>query len=139
MLEMADFDAIRHALSVARDRGFAEVTLEDGALEFRAVLGAEKAKPKTKAASAAAEEDGDSDAGPQLAEVIAHLVGYYRPASHPLAVGGKVAKGDVVAVIAQLGIANDVESKVDGEVVEVCVEENQPVMFGQVLARIKEQ
>lgn len=138
MLGMADFDAIRHALSVARDRGFAEVTLEDGALEFRAVLGSEKAKPK-RTAIAVAEEEADADAGPQLAEVIAHLVGYYRPSSHPLAVGGKVAKGDVVAVIAQLGIANDVESKVDGEVVEVCVEENQPVMFGQVLARIKEQ
>ena len=46
--------------------------------------------------------------------------------------------GDIVAVISQLGIANDVESRVSGEIVEVLIEENQPVMFGQVLARIKE-
>lgn len=134
---MADLDAIRHALTVARDRGFAEVSLESDDLEFKAVLApqASKASPK-KAATAAAN---DEAAEPGLTEITATLVGYYAPATKPLVVGESVAVGDIVAQITQLGIVNEVESKVTGEVVEVCVEQNQPVMFGQVLARIKEQ
>lgn len=133
---MADFDSIRHALSIARERGFAEVALEDGEMEFKAVLEpAKSAKPKPAVACASGEV---SDEGPTLAEITAPLVGYYAPGRKPLAVGDKVSQGDIVAVIAQLGIANDVESRVSGEVVEVLIEENQPVMFGQVLARIKE-
>jgi len=134
---MADLDAIRHALTVARDRGFAEVTIESDDLEFKAVLSAQKAKAAPKRA---ATNDSESEAAePGLAEITASLVGYYAPASKPLAVGETVAEGDIVAQIIQLGIVNDVESKVSGEVVEVCVEPNQAVMYGQVMARVKEQ
>lgn len=134
---MTDFESIRHALSVARERGFAEVAIEDGEIEFKAVLEPTKSS-RQKAAEAQLAEDSGEPAAPAFAEVIAPLVGYYKAGSKPLTVGGTVAAGDIVAVIAQLGIANDVESRFAGEVVEVCVEENEPVMFGQVLARIKE-
>lgn len=133
---MTDFDSIRHALSIARERGFAEVALEDGEIEFKAVLEpAKSAKPRASAASTVGETADDI---PAFADITAPLVGYYAPGRKPLAVGDKVSQGDIVAVISQLGIANDVESRVSGEIVEVLIEENQPVMFGQVLARIKE-
>lgn len=134
---MADFDAIRHALSLARDRGFAEVAIESDDLEFKAVLAPEKVKPSARPKAVDASED-EEDAGPKLSDITASLVGYYSPGAKPLTVGERVEVGDMVATIAQLGIVNDVEAKISGEVMEVLVEENQPVMYGQVLARIKE-
>lgn len=135
---MADFDAIRHALSIARDRGFAEVALEHDDLEFRAVLsGAKSAKSPRASSVPAATEDGE-DNGPGFVEITAPLVGYYLPARQPLEKGGMVSAGDIVATITQLGIVNDVEAKVSGEIIEVCVEPNQAVMYGQALARVKE-
>jgi acetyl-CoA carboxylase biotin carboxyl carrier protein len=105
-------------------------------MEFKAVLSPNKAKPASKSSTAVAEMDEDGE--PKLAEITAPLVGYYSPGPKNLVVGERVETGDMVATIAQLGIVNEVESKVSGEVVEVCVEGNQPVMYGQVLARVKE-
>lgn len=135
---MVDFDAIRHALTVARERGFAEVALDSDELEFKAVLSPQKPKPAARSA-AQTQTEGDEDSEPGIVEITASLVGYYFPATPPLAVGSTVAAGDIVATIAQLGIVNELESKVSGEVVEVLVQENDPVMFGQTLARVKEQ
>ncbi|MEQ1823900.1 MAG: biotin/lipoyl-containing protein [Fimbriimonadaceae bacterium] len=134
---MADLSSIRHALETARDRGFAEVSLRDGELKFDAVLSA----PKVKASKPSATSQSDADeqsAGPKLFEIKSPLVGYFRAGNKPLAIGEKVTTGDVVAIISQLGIANDVESKASGEIVEICVEENQAVGFGQVIALVRE-
>jgi len=67
--------------------------------------------------------------------VTAPMVGYYRAGT--LEVGAKVKKGDIIAAVAALGLANDIEAPADGEIDEVFVEPNQPVEYGQVLARIK--
>ena len=131
---MANLDAelVRHALSVARQYGFAEVELGIGEESFVARLDPVAHKPKaSKSSNAAAALE------PEFQTITSTLVGYYRPAKSPLQVGGSVKKGDVVAIIAALGIANDVESKVTGEVVEVLVEPNQPVEYGQALAKVK--
>jgi acetyl-CoA carboxylase biotin carboxyl carrier protein len=126
-----DVDLVRHALTVARSRGFAEVELssEDGA--FSARLSPAPPSAKTQAMAAEVSEE------PQMGEIRAQLVGYYRETKEPLAVGKAVKKGEVVAIIAALGIANDVESKVTGEVVEVLVAPNEPVQFGQPLAKVR--
>ena len=128
-----DLELVRHALSVARKHGFAEVELGVGEESFSAKL--DPAPPKSKTKKSAAIEAASTES--ELQNVVATLVGYYREAKQPLQVGATINKGDVVAVISALGIANDVESKVSGEVVEVLVEPNQPVEYGQVLARVK--
>ena len=51
--------------------------------------------------------------------------------------GRTVKKGEVVAIVAALGIANEIESKVSGDVVEVLVDTNQAVEFGQLLAKVR--
>ena len=68
-------------------------------------------------------------------EIKATLVGYYREAKEPIAVGRTIRKGDPVGTIEALGIVTDVTSKVEGEIVEVLVEPGQAVEYGQVLAR----
>lgn len=125
-----DVDTVRHALSVARLHGYAEVELRCGEGRFRARLEpAALAKPVVLTESAPDE--------PRLLDIRSTVVGYYRSAKPPLAPGTNVAKGDRVAAIEALGLLSDIESKVAGEVVELLVEEGQAVQYGQVLARVK--
>ncbi len=123
-------DLVRHALSVAREHGFAEVELGIGEDRFVARLDA--------VAKKASRDKSDAESAEPASQAIpATLVGYYREAPIPLRAGAKIQAGDVVAVISALGIANDVESKVTGEVVEVLVQPGQAVEFGQPLARVQ--
>lgn len=124
-----DLELVRHALKVARNNGFTEVGLKVADAEFTAKLRpmAPTAKPP--------EQPTPEETKPHA--VTSTFVGYYREAKQPLRVGQVVEKGDLVAVVAALGIANDVESKVSGEVIEVLVEPNQPVEYGQPLARVR--
>jgi biotin carboxyl carrier protein len=126
-----DSDLVRQALSIARKHGFAEVELGVGDESFTAKL-----EPVTKKSRGAAGA-GTVAKEPEFLYVTSSLVGYYREAPNALKPGLKIQKGDIVAVVNALGIRNDVESKVTGEVVEVLVEPNQPVEYGQILAKVK--
>ncbi|HEY0866194.1 MAG TPA: biotin/lipoyl-containing protein [Fimbriimonas sp.] len=124
-----DLRLVRHSLRVARKHGFTEVELAVGDDFFTAKL-----KPIVAPPPAAADTPAG---GPEILTINATLVGFYRESKTPLAVGQTVQAGDVVAVIAALGIANDVESKVSGEVIEVLIAPDQPVEYGQPLARVR--
>ncbi len=126
-----DLQLVRHALTLARESGCAEVELALGEESFSARLEPLPAPflPTTPGDEPSVE--------PEPVPIRAPLVGYYQEAKEPLAVGRKVTKGEVVAVVAALGIANDVESPADGEVAEVLVEPGQGVQFGQPLARVR--
>ncbi len=127
-----DSELVRHALTLARKHGLAEVELGLGNEKFSAKLDPMPAKSRQRSADAIA-----SPIEPEFQTLTASLVGYYREGKTPLRVGSQIKKGEVVAIITALGIANDVESKVTGEVVEVLVEPNQPVEYGQALAKVK--
>lgn len=129
-----DLSPIRHALGLARERGFAEVVLEYDDVIFKAAL-QPAAKSASRPAPSAASDDAPSE--PALAEVTATLVGYVHPARQPVQVGDQLEVGQIVASVTALGIATDVESAISGEVVEVLFEANQPVMYGQALLRVK--
>jgi len=126
-----ELESVRHALEVARRNGYAEVEVRSGDDTFTAIL-----EPRRKTKSADAAEDA-RPAGPQRIAIASPFVGYYVPVADPLAVGRKVAKGEIIATVSALGISNDVEAKVDGEVVEVLVEAEQPVEYGQPLAYLE--
>ena len=50
--------------------------------------------------------------------------------------GSRVAAGQVVCIIEAMKIMNEIEAEVAGLVREVCVENAQPVEFGQPLFRV---
>ena len=52
-------------------------------------------------------------------------------------VGGLVAQGEVVCIIEAMKLMNEIESDFSGKVVEICVEDGQPVEYGQVLMYIE--
>ena len=52
-------------------------------------------------------------------------------------VGQTVKKGQVLCIVEAMKVMNEIESEIDAEVVEVCVEDGQPVEFGEVLFRLR--
>lgn len=129
-----DGDTIRHALAIARRHGFAEVVIETPETSFEAKL-----EPATRAKTwmDGAPISGLEDLEPRDGEITSTLVGYYQPCSPPVTKGSKVRRGDIVATIAALGLATDIESPFEGEVAEILVSEGQAVEYGQVLAKVK--
>jgi acetyl-CoA carboxylase biotin carboxyl carrier protein len=76
-----------------------------------------------------------------LLEVKSPMVGtFYRapaPDAPPYVDRGKrVGKGDVICIIEAMKLMNELECEVEGTIVEVCVENAQPVEYGQVLFRV---
>jgi len=129
-----DADVVRHALKVARDHGFAEVEIANESSHFRATL--EPAKKPGKAVVEAVVES-EVPASDQLMPIRATHVGFFHADGGRLEIGQVVAKGDPIASISALGLANEVESTVSGEIVEVLVEDGDAVQFGQPLAMVK--
>ena len=76
-----------------------------------------------------------------LLEIKSPMVGTFysapEPGAQPYAKAGtRVNTGQVVCIIEAMKIMNEIESEVGGVVKEVCVQNAQPVEFGQVLYRV---
>jgi len=91
--------------------------------------------PVETAPEPTAEPQGD------LIDVTCPMVGtFYRspaPDAPPyVEVGSKVAKADTLCIIEAMKLMNELESEVAGTIAEVCVQNADPVEYGQVLYRI---
>ena len=51
-------------------------------------------------------------------------------------VGQKIKKGDTVMIVEAMKTMNHVPSPLDGVIKEICVEDGQPVEFGQTIATL---
>ncbi|MBC7960399.1 MAG: acetyl-CoA carboxylase biotin carboxyl carrier protein [Vallitaleaceae bacterium] len=70
------------------------------------------------------------------------IVGTYYSASSPdnppfVKKGDKVKKGDVLCIIEAMKLMNDIDSDVDGEIVEVFLSNEAVVEYGQPLFKVK--
>jgi len=93
------------------------------------------------AVSTAAPEAAAAPTAPPLKEIKSPMVGTFYTAPEPGAEpyvkrGSRVAVGQIVCIIEAMKIMNEIEAEVGGVVREVCVEDAQPVEFGQVLFRV---
>ena len=80
-------------------------------------------------------------ASANLVEVTSPMVGTFYRAPSPEAtpyveVGATVAEGDVLCVIEAMKLMNELECETSGRIVEICVDNAEPVDFGQVLFRV---
>ena len=134
---MADdrLDVIRHALRVACEHGYTEVELNFDGTQFEAKLASVGGRADSSATVAAILDEAPPESG--LIEITAPVVGYLKEGGQAMKVGQMVEKGAPVAVVAALGLANDVESPASGEIVEVLVAPGQPVEYGQALATVR--
>lgn len=77
-----------------------------------------------------------------LGSINSPMVGtFYRspgPDTDPyIAVGSEVKKGQVLCIIEAMKLMNEIESEVDGKIVEILVENGQSVEYGQTLFKIE--
>ena len=78
----------------------------------------------------------------QLKKIVSPMVGtfYAKPAPDKppyVQVGDRVKKGQIVCIIEAMKLMNEIESDVEGEIVECLVENEQMVEYGQTLFFVK--
>lgn len=74
-------------------------------------------------------------------EIKSPMVGTFYRAPAPdeapfVEVGDRIKSGQTVCIIEAMKLMNEIESELTGEIVEILVQNAQPVEFGQVLMRI---
>jgi acetyl-CoA carboxylase biotin carboxyl carrier protein len=97
--------------------------------------------PVGAAPSHAVESSSPAEADSGLAEIVSPMVGtFYRspaPDAPPyVETGDRVAKGQTLCILEAMKLMNELEAEVSGTIREICVENADPVEFGQVLFRI---
>ena len=98
--------------------------------------------PATKPASAPTGQAPADATDIELAVVKSPIVGTFYRAPEPGAknfveVGSSVKKGDVLCIIEAMKLMNEIDSEYDGEIVNVYVENGQPVQYAERLFAIR--
>lgn len=83
----------------------------------------------------------DSKNDRRLLEVNSPMVGtFYRAASPDeppfVEVGDRIRKGQTVCIIEAMKLMNELEAEIGGEVVEILVQNGEPIEYGQLLLRL---
>ena len=143
-----DLEAIESLMTLMRDNSVAEVKYEDEAVKLSMKL-LTSAAPVVAAAPVAiaaapapAAVAAAPAAEPEGATIKAPMVGTFYRASKPeappfVSVGTKVGVGQTLCILEAMKLMNEIEADVAGEIVEILVENGQPVQFGQSLFRIR--
>ncbi|NJO40450.1 MAG: acetyl-CoA carboxylase biotin carboxyl carrier protein [Cyanobacteria bacterium CRU_2_1] len=77
----------------------------------------------------------------RLLDVISPMVGTFYRSPAPdepsyVDIGDRIRSGQVVCIVEAMKLMNEVEAEVAGEIVEILVQNGQPVEYGQVLMRV---
>lgn len=140
-----DIDYVEKLAKVLADNSLTEISLEDGEQaitlrkEVMGVAAAPVAAPVAQPVQAAPAEAKEVKKGKPL---TSPMVGTFYSAPSPDAepfvkVGQTVKEGDVVCIVEAMKLMNEIESEFSGKITEICVQDGQPVEFGQVLMYIE--
>lgn len=148
-----DTDYIEKLAKIIADNALTEISLEDGeqAITIRkdlpeviqAVAPAVSAPaPVAPSAPAVQAAPAEQPAAKKGTPITSPMVGTFYKSPAPDAapfvqVGQTIKQGDVVCIVEAMKLMNEIESEVSGKVVEFCVEDGQPVEFGQVLMYVE--
>jgi acetyl-CoA carboxylase biotin carboxyl carrier protein len=133
---------IKELVDLMNDNGLTEVEIEQEGVRVKLskkaqgiieqiVTAAPAEKPQEKVAAPA-------EGGKVLQEITAPMVGTFYRSPAPdvesyVEVGDMVRKGDVVCIIEAMKLMNEVKAEITGKIVEIPVENAEPVEYGQAL------
>ena len=149
-----DIEEIRDLADLFEERGLTEFEFENENIRVRlSKLSATSFAPAPQPVSVSSPATGISavpspEAGPATAaesdlyKITSPIVGTFYRASGPdkepyVSEGSKVSPDTVVCIVEAMKLMNEIQAETSGEVVEVYVENGQPVEFGQPLFGIK--
>lgn len=78
----------------------------------------------------------------KLVEVVSPMVGTFYRSPAPgeasfVEVGDRIRFGQIVCIIEAMKLMNEIEAEVSGQVIEILVQNGEPIEFGQPLLRVK--
>ena len=140
-----DIEYVEKLAKVLADNSLTEISLEDGEQaitlrkEVTGVVAAPVVAPAPQQTPVPAEKPAEVKKGKPL---TSPMVGTFYKASSPDAkpfveVGQTIKEGDVVCIVEAMKLMNEIESEISGKIVEICVQDGQPVEFGQVLMYVE--
>ena len=140
---LVDAGAIRELAELLKETGLTEIEIEHNGLRMRVARGgiamaapAVAHAPVAHAAAPAAEAPKTS--GPNPNAVPSPMVGTVYVAPEPgkppfVTVGSTVKEGDTLMIVEAMKTMNPITAPKGGKVSEICIENGQPVEFGQTL------
>jgi acetyl-CoA carboxylase biotin carboxyl carrier protein len=151
-----DLHQIKQILDLVREHELSEFEIEHDGLRLKirkdgngahVVTHAAPVAPAVAAPAAAAPAAAPDGAGSlaadladeiELAVVKSPIVGTFYRSSEPgsaafVEIGSSVKKGDVLCIIEAMKLMNEIDSEYDGEIVNIYVENGQPVQYGERL------
>jgi acetyl-CoA carboxylase biotin carboxyl carrier protein len=155
-----DLDQIKQILDLVREHELSEFEIEHDGLRLKirkdsngahVVAHASPVVPTLTApavtapapvAGSAPPNDDVAESEIELAVVKSPIVGTFYRSSEPGSpaftdIGSSVKKGDVLCIIEAMKLMNEIDSEYDGEVVNIYVENGQPVQYGERLFAIR--
>ncbi|MPZ20862.1 MAG: acetyl-CoA carboxylase biotin carboxyl carrier protein [Luteitalea sp.] len=159
-----NLDQIKEILELVREHDLTEFELEQGGVKIRiqkqgghaAVVSGNSSAPAAAPLPAAATSDSppaaadvplapppaEEAADPDLAIVTSPIVGTFYRSPAPGApfffdVGDVVRKGQVICIIEAMKLMNEITCEHEGEIVQVFIENGQPVQYGERLFAIR--
>ena len=117
-----------------------EITEKDTKIKVTKNIGANLRLPSMDTYSSPTKKStsDNNQSDKNVIEVTSPIIGtaYHAPepgAKKFIEVGKKIKKGDTIMIVEAMKTMNHVPSTVDGIVKEICVEDGQPVEFGQTI------
>ncbi len=155
---MIDIELLRALVELVDESSLDSLEIERGATRIRmaksppggAVVHSPAAPPPAPVPapappSEAAEAEPEPPSSPTaatLVDVVSPMVGTFYRAPSPDAdpyveVGARVGAGDVLCVIEAMKLMNELECEAAGRIAEICVDNAEPVDYGQLLFRVE--
>ncbi|XFA73710.1 acetyl-CoA carboxylase biotin carboxyl carrier protein [Thermosynechococcaceae cyanobacterium Okahandja] len=146
-----DLNQVRELLLMFDQTSVTELSLKSGELELQlrkcepssspAPPVVTAAPPPVVATAPAEVEPTPPPTNRKTVDVVAPMVGTFYRAPAPdeppfVDVGDTVKKGQVVCIIEAMKLMNEIEAEVNGQVVEILVQNAEPIEYGQPLMRI---
>jgi acetyl-CoA carboxylase biotin carboxyl carrier protein len=137
-----DASAVRELSALLKETGLTEIEIEHNGARIRVSRAATAATAHAPApavsAPAAAPAPAAPSAGPAPGAVTSPMVGTVFVAPEPgkppfVSVGQEVKEGDTLFIVEAMKTMNAIPAPKSGTVKEICVENGQPVEFGQTL------
>ena len=134
-----DADAVRELSALLNETGLTEIEIEHNGARIRvsrAVSGV--AMASAPAAAMATAVPAPAASGPHPGAVTSPMVGTVFAAPEPgkpafVKIGSQVKEGDTLFIVEAMKTMNAIPAPRSGTVKEICVENGQPVEFGQTL------
>lgn len=143
-----DLNKVKEFINLAKEEGVTELKCETKEIKLAVSFGGGQVQavqhiaPTVTSQVSAPVASGNTDSEPGLITVTSPFVGTFYSASSPekdpyVSIGTKVSKGSTLCILEAMKIMNEIEAEVSGEVVEICVENESLVEFGQPLFKIR--